>query len=98
MAENEQMKKWRARPLGSNADEWALFLSEHEGATEYLAVQIAEAIEARADTAEALLERAEKMAGLIARFEPSEGLSPSALGHLQEVARAFLDKLDARHD
>ena len=34
-----------SRPTGSNADEWALFLSEHEGATEYVAVQIAEAIE-----------------------------------------------------
>lgn len=33
------------RPTGSNADEWALFLSEHHGATEFLAVQIAEAIE-----------------------------------------------------
>jgi hypothetical protein len=33
------------RPLGSNADEWNLFLSEHPDATGYLAVQIAEAIE-----------------------------------------------------
>lgn len=33
------------RPLGSNADEWALFLSENIDAIPYLAVQIAEAIE-----------------------------------------------------
>jgi hypothetical protein len=33
------------RPLGSNADEWQLFLSEHQDACPYLAVQIAEAIE-----------------------------------------------------
>jgi hypothetical protein len=33
------------RPLGSNADEWHLFLSEHTEALPYLAVQIAEAIE-----------------------------------------------------
>ena len=33
------------RPIGSNADEWHLFLSEHNGLLGYLAVQIAEAIE-----------------------------------------------------
>ena len=33
------------RPLGSNADEWNLFLSENREATAYLAVQVAEAIE-----------------------------------------------------
>lgn len=33
------------RPLGSNADEWHLFLSENADALAYLAVQIAEAIE-----------------------------------------------------
>lgn len=33
------------RPAGSNADEWALFLSEHRDATEFVAVQIAEAID-----------------------------------------------------
>ena len=33
------------RPPGANADEWALFLSEHVGAFDYLGVQIAEAIE-----------------------------------------------------
>lgn len=38
------------RPTNSNADEWALFLSEYvsehaEGVTDFLAVQIAEAIE-----------------------------------------------------
>jgi hypothetical protein len=33
------------RPLGSNADEWNLFVSENKDATAYLAVQIAEAIE-----------------------------------------------------
>jgi hypothetical protein len=33
------------RPLGSNADEWLLFLSENKDALPYLAVQIAEAIE-----------------------------------------------------
>jgi hypothetical protein len=33
------------RPLGSNADEWHLFLSEHTDALPYLAVQIAEAID-----------------------------------------------------
>jgi hypothetical protein len=33
------------RPLGSNADEWHLFLSENMDALGYLAVQIAEAIE-----------------------------------------------------
>ena len=42
---------WRAlngpahRPLGSNADEWNLFVSENKDETTYLAVQIAEAIE-----------------------------------------------------
>ena len=43
-AENAQVQD-DARPSGSNADEWALFLSEYEGAPEYLAVQVAEAIE-----------------------------------------------------
>lgn len=33
------------RPLGSNADEWHMFLSENADAMPYLAVQIAEAIE-----------------------------------------------------
>jgi hypothetical protein len=33
------------RPLGSNADEWHLFLEENKDALPYLAVQIAEAIE-----------------------------------------------------
>lgn len=33
------------RPLGSNADEWHLFLDEHKDTLPYLAVQIAEAIE-----------------------------------------------------
>jgi hypothetical protein len=33
------------RPLGSNADEWHLFLAENKEALPYLAVQIAEAIE-----------------------------------------------------
>lgn len=34
------------RPSGSNADAWALFLEEWLRPTEYVAVQIAEAIEA----------------------------------------------------
>lgn len=34
------------RPEDSNADHWALFLKEHKDATSYLAVQIAEAIDA----------------------------------------------------
>lgn len=33
------------RPLGSNADEWHLFLTENTDALAFLAVQIAEAIE-----------------------------------------------------
>lgn len=33
------------RPLGSNADEWNLFVLENKDATEFLAVQIAEAID-----------------------------------------------------
>ena len=33
------------RPLGSNADEWNLFISENKNETGYLAVQIATAIE-----------------------------------------------------
>lgn len=33
------------RPIGSNADEWHLFLTENTDALAYLAVQIAEAIE-----------------------------------------------------
>jgi hypothetical protein len=33
------------RPLGANADEWHLFLTENKDALAYLAVQIAEAIE-----------------------------------------------------
>src|SRR5690606_27629603 len=33
------------RPAGNNADEWAVFLSEYEGAISYVAVQIAEAID-----------------------------------------------------
>ena len=35
------------RPDGSNADEWCLFLEVYRGADQYIAVQIAEAIEAR---------------------------------------------------
>lgn len=34
------------RPKGSNADEWAMFLAEHKDAAPFVAVQIAEAIEA----------------------------------------------------
>ena len=34
------------RPAGSNADEWSVFLEEHEGSIPFVAVQIAEAIEA----------------------------------------------------
>lgn len=34
-----------ARPQGTNADEWNLFLVEHKDAVPYVAVQIAEAIE-----------------------------------------------------
>lgn len=37
-----------ARPRGSNADEWQLFLAEHHDALPFLAVQIAEAIDAAA--------------------------------------------------
>jgi hypothetical protein len=33
------------RPLGSNADEWNLFVSENKESSAYLAVQISEAIE-----------------------------------------------------
>lgn len=33
------------RPLGSNADEWHLFLDENKEALAFLAVQIAEAID-----------------------------------------------------
>jgi len=60
MPTGEQMFKWHGysgpcpkpplpkspmkRPDGSNADEWAAFLKEYEGATAFLAVQIAEAI------------------------------------------------------
>lgn len=33
------------RPLGSNADEWHLFLDEYKDALGFLAVQIAEAID-----------------------------------------------------
>jgi hypothetical protein len=33
------------RPLGSNADEWNLFISENKDASGYLCVQIAEAID-----------------------------------------------------
>lgn len=36
------------RPLGSNADEWHLFLSEHKDALPFVAVQIAEALDALA--------------------------------------------------
>jgi hypothetical protein len=34
------------RPIGSNADEWQLFLSEHKDDLPFVAVQIVEAIEA----------------------------------------------------
>lgn len=49
--EDASKEFWRAlrgpaqRPLGSNADEWHLFLDENKDALPYLAVQIAEAIE-----------------------------------------------------
>ena len=33
------------RPLGSNADEWHLFVDENKGSAAYLSVQIAEAID-----------------------------------------------------
>lgn len=33
------------RPKDSNADAWAVFLEEHDGARSYIAVQIAEAID-----------------------------------------------------
>jgi hypothetical protein len=33
------------RPLGANADEWNLFLSEYKDALTFLSVQIAQAIE-----------------------------------------------------
>ena len=34
------------RPQGSNADEWVLFLTDHPDAPEFVAVHIAEAIDA----------------------------------------------------
>lgn len=46
-----QREFWRTlkgpaqRPIGSNADEWNLFLEEHKGESAFLAVQIAEAID-----------------------------------------------------
>lgn len=54
------------RPCGSNADEWCLFLTEHINAPEFLAVQIAEAIEAAARRV-----RVKKLpsAGFLVRFE-----------------------------
>ena len=46
------------RPSGSNADEWALFISDYGGASEFLAVQVSLAIEAEreacAEIAEAI--------------------------------------------
>lgn len=47
------------RPTGPNADEWALFLEEYEGGRSFIAVQIAEAIEAAERSA---IERAAKVA------------------------------------
>lgn len=38
------------RPQGNNADEWGVFLEEYEGCIPYVAVQIAEAIDAAAAT------------------------------------------------
>lgn len=46
------------RPRGSNADEWALFLSEWPNADGFVAVQIAEAIEcAERDACERAIDR-----------------------------------------
>jgi hypothetical protein len=39
------------RPTGSNADEWHLFVREYASHPEFLAVQIAEAIDAAASLA-----------------------------------------------
>ncbi len=46
IAELEAERDENARPTGSNADEWRLFLAEHKGALDFVAVQIVEAIEA----------------------------------------------------
>jgi len=52
------------RPLGSNADEWHLFVEENKDSSTYLAVQIAEAIDdaERRGARDALKERAETRA------------------------------------
>jgi hypothetical protein len=54
------------RPVGSNADEWALFLSEHRDALPFLAVQIAEAL----DEAEARGRGAVAAYGRLGAIEP----------------------------
>lgn len=38
--------KTTKRPTGSNADEWRLFLEEHASHPDFIAVQIAEALDA----------------------------------------------------
>lgn len=42
--------EWSRRPSGSNADEWAIFLETYQDEPEFVAVQIAEAIDAARGT------------------------------------------------
>jgi len=45
MSESIEFYDGRLRPVGSNADEWCVFLEAHPNARAFVAVQIAEAIE-----------------------------------------------------
>ena len=90
-----------SRPTGSNADEWALFLSEHNGATEYIAVQIAEALErALADGAamRAVVEAARELAKRAERQiypQPDKPNSDYAVLRRLQDALAALDGTEA---
>ena len=89
-----------SRPTGSNADEWALFLSEHNGATEYIAVQIAEALERALADGAAMRRAMEKAAVLdVGRPIPRGGYEAALVEGIvrgQDEARDYVKAIVAK--
>ena len=84
------------RPAGSNADEWALFLEEFDNSPEYIAVQIAEAIDkAEADNARLTADLAAKDVALRKMLTITQGMikgyiSPYKLEEAEAAAQTAL--------
>jgi hypothetical protein len=80
------------RPQGSNADEWHLFLSENKDALPMVAVQIAEAIEARRTVDRLQLAKALLATGMV----PAIILGPRRHSWAYERAHALIRWIEER--